>query len=328
LLDTKHSGIYLPKKNQLLETGLSTLFIFFQSGMLSFSNSYIEAEQKIVMFMMAILGGSIFVRMQEAVAGGNVHIIPYSPLMIPILSRVGEIMVSGHGLDPSIRLHPAHSPYLFIPSLVLLLIMRIRIFRTLEKSRSTSKFSGQLHLALDTACLLLLVISWLEKRSTDTRRNGYLSAKGVIGILTFSIPMSSYRLVGLLLHKKSNEQITLHSPISRLSNIFCIVTKLLIAMMLVTGPATSTTVLLVSIQAWMLYLLGGATGFYNVSTVVQSILWRFTVRHVFFSTNHGCAFNRLQYSAAFVATNEFGFALGGLQLFLNTFGKSVMKIYL
>ena len=37
-------------------------------------------------------------------------------------------------------------------------------------------------------------------------------------------------------------------------------------------------------------------------------------------TNHGCAFNRLQYSAAFVATDEFNFVLGGVSLVFNTFG--------
>lgn len=60
---------------------------------------------------------------------------------------------------------------------------------------------------------------------------------------------------------------------------------------------------------------------------VQAVLWRFVVRHVFFATNHGCAFNRLHYSAAFVATIEFDFVLGGLQLFLNTFGERHFGCY-
>ena len=50
------------------------------------------------------------------------------------------------------------------------------------------------------------------------------------------------------------------------------------------------------------------------------------VRHVFFATNHGCAFNRLQYSAAFVATIEFNFVFGGIQLFLNTFGWEIVGL--
>ena len=56
------------------------------------------------------------------------------------------------------------------------------------------------------------------------------------------------------------------------------------------------------------------------------MLWRFLVRHIFFATNHGCAFNRLQYSAAFVSTVEFDFVLGGMQLFLNTFGWEIVGL--
>jgi len=55
-------------------------------------------------------------------------------------------------------------------------------------------------------------------------------------------------------------------------------------------------------------------------------MFRFLTRHTFFATNHGCAFNRLHYSAAFVATMEFDFKLGGLQLFTNTFGWEIVGI--
>jgi phosphatidylinositol glycan class O len=96
--------------------------------------------------------------------------------------------------------------------------------------------------------------------------------------------------------------------------------------MIVTGPSTASNVLIASLQGWMMYILASATGFYEVSTPVMATMWRFVVRHVFFATNHGCAFNRLQYSAAFVATMEFDFALGGLQLFLNTFGWEVIGL--
>mmetsp|Transcript_9183 Transcript_9183/g.16069 ORF Transcript_9183/g.16069 Transcript_9183/m.16069 type:complete len:171 (-) Transcript_9183:92-604(-) len=96
--------------------------------------------------------------------------------------------------------------------------------------------------------------------------------------------------------------------------------------MVVTGPSTAPTVLIACLQGWMLYLLAGATGFYEVSTPVQAAFWRLLVRHTFFATNHGCAFNRLQYSAAFVATMEFNFALGGFQLFLNTFGWEIIGL--
>ena len=66
----------------------------------------------------------------------------------------------------------------------------------------------------------------------------------------------------------------------------------------------------------------------QISCPVLACLWRFLIRHVFFATNHGCAFNRLQYSAAFVATMEFHFTLSGSQLFFNTFGWEIIGLVL
>jgi phosphatidylinositol glycan class O len=68
--------------------------------------------------------------------------------------------------------------------------------------------------------------------------------------------------------------------------------------------------------------------FYQTSSAVQAVLWRLVIRHVFFATNHACAFNRLQYSAAFVASMEFSFVLGGMQLFFNTFGWEILGLVL
>jgi phosphatidylinositol glycan class O len=345
LLQIETGGILMFPRSQILETALSILFIVFQSAMLSFSNSYIAAEQEIVMFMMTVLGGSIYIRLHGTVAGGNAKILPYVPLLLPVLSRLGEVIVSGHGLDPSIRLHAAHSPLLFIPSLVCLLAMRIQVYRKIE-AISANK-SGAIHAAMDCLSLLLLASSWLQKRSSDTTRNGYLSARLVIMALVGSLPVSiAEALVKSKMGTKAYPPQA--SPVTALSHVLAIVSKLLIAMMLVTGPATASSVLIVSIQGWMLHILSGATGFYEVRGMslmpiglaspvlkrknrviyllqvfvpVQAVLWRFVVRHVFFATNHGCAFNRLHYSAAFVATIEFDFVLGGLQLFLNTFGK-------
>jgi phosphatidylinositol glycan class O len=66
----------------------------------------------------------------------------------------------------------------------------------------------------------------------------------------------------------------------------------------------------------------------QVSLPVLAFLWRLVIRHVFFATNHACAFNRLQYSAAFIATMQFNFVTGGISLFLNTFGWEFMGLLL
>jgi len=53
-------------------------------------------------------------------------------------------------------------------------------------------------------------------------------------------------------------------------------------------------------------------------------LWRLSIRHAFFATGHTCSFSKLQYAAAFVATDTFYYIPGGVSLFLNTFGWDVL----
>mmetsp|Transcript_45617 Transcript_45617/g.110519 ORF Transcript_45617/g.110519 Transcript_45617/m.110519 type:complete len:921 (+) Transcript_45617:260-3022(+) len=318
----------------LLENILTLIYVVFHCGMLSFSNSYIEAEQRIVMFMMTTLGGVIFVRLNSTVAGGNARILPYVPLLLPILSRVTEVFVSGHGLDPSIRLHAAHSQWLFLPSLMSLLAIRTQVFEKIDRHHlaNAGSVSGSsiLHAGIDGLSLVLLAFSWIEKRNSDPDRNGYVAARGVIGLLIVSMGLSIFNAFSSSSREqpsdKAPEKASLTSVHTSISKAVSLISRLLIAIMLVTGPATSCTVLIACLQGWMLFNLAGATGFYQVSVPVQAFLWRLVVRHVFFATNHGCAFNMLQYSAAFVATIEFDFVFAGSQLFMNTFGWEIVGI--
>ena len=57
-------------------------------------------------------------------------------------------------------------------------------------------------------------------------------------------------------------------------------------------------------------------------------MWRLSIRHAFYVTEHACSFNRLHFSAAFVATETFYFFSAGASLFLNTFGWDLLGIAL
>lgn len=311
--------------NQYIENGLSAVFIIFQSGILSFSNSYIEAEQRIVMFMIQILGLAIYVRMQGVKAGGNSRIIPYVPLLIPLLSRASEISFTGHGMDPSLRAHIAHNPIMFLAALAGLAGLRVLFYRSSNKDRVTL-----FHMVVDVVIMLCLSLSWVEKRNADQTRNGYTTIRIAIGIWLLCTPVAITQALLLKMTKPAKPD-GHHDSFGRdaiLVRTLTIIFKVLLMIMMVTGPSTASTVFLFSFQGWMMYLLAGATGFYEVSTPIQATLWRFLIRHTFFATNHGCAFNRLHYSAAFVATVEFDFRLGGLQLFLNTFGWEIVGLIL
>lgn len=256
----------------LLENALATIFTIFQSGILSFSNSYIEAEQEIVMFMMTILGVAIFVRLNGTVAGGNTKILPYIPLLLPTLSRISEVVVTGHGLDPSIRMHTAHSQWLFLPSLASLLAIRMLVFERVDKRTCLASNTGKmpeslkLHVGIDCLSLVLLAFSWIEKRSLDPDRNGYLPARGVVGLLILSVILSVVSNVSKLSSSGDEgaskaSQSSVHYSVAKFVSL---ISRLLIATMLVTGPATSCTVLIACLQGWMLFNLAGATGFYQV----------------------------------------------------------------
>lgn len=56
------------------------------------------------------------------------------------------------------------------------------------------------------------------------------------------------------------------------------------------------------------------------------MIWRLCTRHAFFATGHACSFNRLQFSAAFVAFETFRFGPAGISLFVNTFGWDILGI--
>jgi hypothetical protein len=324
-------GIRLPR-NHYLENGVSAVFVFFQSGMLSFSNSYIEAEQRIVMFMLATLGLLVFIRMRSVTAGRrSSSLVSYIPILVPFLSRIAELTISGHGMDPSLRQHRAHSPIIFLSSLCGLVALRIYFYTEISKKSRTGFF----HTLIDCVILVFLFICWMEKQSLDQTKNGYSTARIAITLLIGSFPVAVFEALGPVIRQVVSQNSYKESRHDdgqsnardvTLIRALAVVFQLLIALMVVTGPSTAPTVLLVSIQGWMLYVLAGGTGLYEVSSPVLATMWRLLVRHTFFATNHGCAFNRLQYSSAFVATMEFNFALGGLQLFLNTFGWEILGL--
>ena len=260
--------LYLPQA-QYVEVATSFVFIIFQSGMLSFSNSYIEAEQAICMFMLAVLGILIFIRMSDPGNPGNARILPILALMLPVLSRTGETMVSGHGLDPSIPLHLAHHSVVFLSSVAALIAMRIQIYRKL----ATMVKNGLFHATTDCIAMIFLVLSWMEKRNPDVTRNGYFWAQGVIAILILCTPVTIYEALCPRSSVPESEKsaaaaAAAAAPPPReammLARPLAVVSKLLLAIITVTGPSTAASAVLVSTQAWIIYILGGASGPYQV----------------------------------------------------------------
>jgi phosphatidylinositol glycan class O len=100
--------------------------------------------------------------------------------------------------------------------------------------------------------------------------------------------------------------------------------RVMILIVIVTGPSAASTGVLIIIQAAALCRMMESSGMKEVDAPVMAAIWRLVIRHVFFATNHHCSFNRLHYSAAFVATNTFMFHVAGSSLFMNTFGWEII----
>jgi hypothetical protein len=178
---------------------------------------------------------------------------------------------------------------------------------------------SKVHALADCLALLCFAGSWWEKRTLDPERNGYWFSRVALTILFVGIPLS---ISNALTHSETSQQSKVDGAAEdrMQSHVLTILAKVLIVIMAVTGPSAAPSLVLYTFQTSVIYFLSMTSGSQQVHPLVVAGLWRIVTRHVFFATNHGCYFNRLQYSAAFIATKEFYFSLGGISLFLNTFG--------
>ena len=300
----------LPPLSQAWELVVTILFVIFQCGVLTFGNSYILEEEHILMYMIGVLGLILFLRLVITARSQqqSTTLKAYASLLIPMASRIGELYISGHGQDPSVRMHSAHHAGVFLSGTFLLAAGRWYLFRT-HVIPSTN------HMVADSVALLCLGQSWWEKRAFDHDRHGFDGTRLAIAITIVGLPISIRQAIKN--HRKSG--------MTTVADSLIIMIKVLWLVMIVTGPSSAPSALLFAIQASAIYVIGNS-GSFNVPSSVLAAFWRFLVRHIFFATNHGCAFSRLQLSAAFVATTTFNFYFAGASLFINTFGWEILGL--
>jgi phosphatidylinositol glycan class O len=299
MLPLLYGWIHQPSRlplSQHWEVATAGLFMLYQCGLLTFSNSYILEEEDSVMYSLAVLSCVVALRLKSDPVKSTLW---RDVLLLPLASRINELFVSGHGLDPSIRLHWAHSSVLFLTSLFSLGVFRWYLY---QNCITQSKW----HAIADCTTLFCLAISWWEKRSLNAERNGFASMRVALALLFIGVLVSLLQAVS----KDSDPQRRdTHALVRHVdSDTISAFAKFLGAIMAVTGPSTSTSLVLYIFQVAVVYCLSVTSGPLQVHSVVLAALLRLVTRHVFFATNHGCTFSRLQVSAAFVATKEFYFA--------------------
>lgn len=291
------------------EDSLSMVSMIFCCGALTFSNSYILEEENIMMFFLAVVATAVSFRLY--CDPSRTKLWRYT-LLVPFASRINELFISGHGLDPSIRLHLGNNALIFLSSLLVIATYRWFLFwRKILPSRA--------HTIVDILSLLLLGWGWVEKRTMDPNLSGYVQMKGAFALVAVGGFMSTIQ-AAIPIGNRAKD------GVDHFGDGLTVLAKLYVAILAVTGPAAAPSMMLYLFQISMVVQLALART--DTNSLVVATLIKLATRHAYFASNHGCAFNRLQYSAAFVATKEFYFVTGGISLFLNTFGWEMVSIVL
>ena len=231
----------------------------------------------------------------------------YLPLVVILCSRINDVFVSGHGLDPSIRLHASQNALMFLPSLAALLALRLHlVVESTKKGSLASKL-------IDVLVIFCLACSWWDKRSNDHSRNGHQFARASILFVVIGVMHSVYCLCYELTGQSRSWVLLCHSRI--------VIFRVMVFLVIVTGPSAASTAVLVVVQcAALSQMMLHTKAQVETDAPVMAAIWRLMIRQIFFATNHLCSFNRLHLSAAFVATDTFQFHIAGFSLFMNTFG--------
>lgn len=278
-LSSASRNVGLNKKYQMIQVATVTVFIIFHCVLLTFSNSYINAEESITMLALAVLctlpaiyrliaQSSPRGEEKPAIFDSTTHLL----MLVAISSRVHSLLVSGHGLDTMLRLHATHDMSVFLPCLFILSIVRLRF---------SSKISlGKLfdvHLLMDLVAILCLAFSWWEKRDENEIRRGYLASGLSLCICVTGFVMLIYEICvdAVLTWKEQKRDASSHKRKYRnvLHTVFLILWKLLIFIVTVTGPSSVASSVLLVPQAWALCRLTAVSRKEKVSFFMSSSWW-------------------------------------------------------
>ena len=257
----KINSIFMAKvqsRAMVIEGLVLVSFLIFHCILLTFSNSYIISEQSIIMFMLAITCFTVTTSRWCLGSSQIPNLSVFIPILIMVCSRFNEMLATGHGLDPMIRKHWAHEAPVFFMSLNIIASMRI-----MYHLKRTTLF-GQTNVILDVASVTCLLMSWIEKRSLEIFRHGYLTSRFslvlcVIGflfavIVKFTSPPYNLSIEG----EDKSRMIILHER-----NV--ILLKVVLFVVTVTGPSAGLSAVFLILQSWCLFSLTNESGFYRVS---------------------------------------------------------------
>ncbi len=254
--------------------------ISFHCVVLTFSNSYIITEEKIIMYILSLmcLMTTVLQFLKLNILSSDstrLHVDSrrhFYPILVPLCSRLHQLFVSGHGQDPMIRKHWAHHNYVFITSLVILGLMRFIYFSKWTSSLQLSK----IHTTMDIATIVLLSVSWVDKRALEPERHGYLSSRLALLLCTFGFIILCIQWSWTRAKTHTAKENTVNNYLHK---TLMAVIKILLFTIAVTGPSSATSCVLVVVQV---YALSKVT-FANDETMVRLLL---ELRNSYYESKH------------------------------------------
>jgi phosphatidylinositol glycan class O len=254
---------------RLLEIGISFLFMIFQCGIVTFGNSYIENERSVVTFFLSLLCFLVFVRWYYVSPSGlSLHNkTTYLPLVVAFTARLNDIFVTGHGLDPSIRLHGAHHSLVFLSSLFGLAILRLRWLGDKWVLRPSSSILISSSGLVDAIAIMCLALSWWEKRLRDHSRNGFYMARLAIVLTFLGLLHSAYTVLGENRKSMSTPAMVNNRVVAQLA-----LYRVMFFIVIVTGPSTASTALLIFVQTAAMCQMMEISGPKQVSVILDCLM--------------------------------------------------------
>ena len=246
-----------------LERTTVAVFIIFQCALVTFSNSYILAEEAVIVFALSIICviSTTYNFFQVTTRLKPRHFVlrdELLPLVVAMCSRANNLLVSGHGLDPSIRAHLAHSAGVFLPSLMVLSVFRLLSFT----SKPHLIPYNMTHATTDVMVMICLAQSWWEKRSVDTERHGYIGSLLALVLCFFGCIAMLFQLF-----RRQKISIELDKATDDFHKTALILSKVALFIITVTGPSAASSCILFVIQTWALRKLTIVTGDNKVSVL-------------------------------------------------------------
>jgi hypothetical protein len=198
----------------MLHLGVTVLFMVFTCGMLTFSNSYILAERQISMCCLAIACVGIATQyltlavrltrqqqqqqrsVQSSASQGQAQAQTQQSccfeaaglfLVVAMCSRAHDLLpVRGHGMDPTLRMHMAHTVPMFGLSLVALMVVRVRLHMhrhvgNINQYRHHDHHDAVFQTLCDVVSLAALGVSWIQKRHYSSKDHNNDNAIGFDG---------------------------------------------------------------------------------------------------------------------------------------------------